>query len=57
MINILDNDPEYIIVKDVKGCKGGSTLFNLSYCEENGVPYIVLIILNVFFKKVESIVI
>ena len=41
MINILDIDPEYVIVNDFEGCKDGSILFNLSYCGENGVPYIV----------------
>ena len=41
MINILDIEHEYFMVNDFKGCKDGSILFNLSYSDENGVPYIV----------------
>ena len=41
MVNILDIDPEYFMVNDFKGCKDGSILFNLSYCEENGVIHII----------------
>ena len=33
MVNILDINPEYIIVNDFKGCKDGSVLFNLCYSE------------------------
>ena len=44
MVNILDIAPECFIVNDFKGCKNGSIIFNLSYCEENYVSHIFLII-------------
>ena len=41
MINILDVEPEYIMVNDFKGCKDGSILFNLCYSDEINVLHIV----------------
>ena len=41
MVNILDIKPEYFTINDFKGCKDGSILFNLCYCEENSVLHIV----------------
>ena len=41
MVNILDSEPEYFMINDFKGCKDGSTLFNLCHCSENKVPHIV----------------
>ena len=51
MINILDIDPEYIMVNDFKGCKDGSILFNLCYSDENGVPHIVFNNTECIFRK------
>ena len=41
MINVLDVEPEYIMVNDFKGCKDGSILFNLCYSDEINVLHIV----------------
>ena len=46
MVNILDIEPEYLLVNDFKGCKDGSILFN-----------VYIVILNVFSENVESTVI
>ena len=51
MINILDIDPEYIMVNDFKGYKDGPVLFNLCYFDENGVPHIVFNNIECIFKK------
>ena len=41
MVNILDIEPEYLMINDFKGCKDGSIIFNVYYCEENSVPHTV----------------
>ena len=41
--NINDFDPEPLLVNDFKSNKDRSIVFNMSYCEENNVPHIVLI--------------
>ena len=51
MVNILDIEPEYFMVNDSKGCKDGSIMFNLCYCEENGVPHIVFNNIECIFRK------
>ena len=51
MVNILDIDPEYIMVNDFKGCKDGSILLSLCYAEENGVLHIVFNNIECIFKK------
>ena len=51
MINILEINPEYIMVNDFKGCKDGSILFNLCYSDENSVPHIVFYNIECIFKK------
>ena len=48
MINILDNDPEYIMVSDFKGCKDGSILSNLCYSDDINV-------LNIVFNNTDCI--
>ena len=35
MVNILDIQPECFLVNDFEGCKDGSAIFNICYCEEN----------------------
>ena len=42
MTNINDLVPEFLLVNDFKSSKDGSILFNMSYCEKNNVPHIVL---------------
>ena len=51
MINISDIEPEYFMVNDFKGCKDGSILFNLCYCEENCAPHIVFNNIECIFRK------
>ena len=51
MVNILDIQPEYFMVNDFKGCKDGSTIFNLCYCEENSVPHIIFNNIECIFLK------
>ena len=52
MVNILDIKPEYFMINDFKGIKG-STIFNLSYCEENCVPQVVFNNIECIFRKSE----
>ena len=51
MTNINDFDPEFLRINDFKGCKDGSTLFNLCYCEENNVSHIVFNNIECIFRK------
>ena len=51
MVNILDIEPEYFFINDFKGCKDGSLLFNLWYCEENIVLHIVFDNIGCIFRK------
>ena len=51
MVNILDIKPEYFMVNDFKGCRGGSIVFNICYCEENCVPNIVFNNIGCIFRK------
>ena len=51
MTNINDFDPEFLLVNDFKSSKDGSILFNMSYCEENNVPHIVLNNIECIFRK------
>ena len=39
------------MVNNFKGCKDGSILFNLYYCEENGVPHILFNNTECIFRK------
>ena len=51
MINILDIEPKYFMVNGFKGCKDGSILFNLGYCEENSVSHTVFNNIQGIFRK------
>ena len=51
MTNINDIDPEFFLINDFRSSKDGSVLFNLSYCEENSVPYIVFNNTECIFRK------
>ena len=51
MTNIDDFDPEFLLVNDFKSSKDGSILFNMSYCEENNVSYIVFNNIECIFRK------
>ena len=51
MTNIDEIDPEFFLVNDFKGCKDGSIVFNMAYCEENNVPLIVFNNIECIFRK------
>ena len=51
IVNILDIQPEYFMVNNFKGCKDGSIVFNLCYCEKSCVPHIVFNNIGCIFKK------
>ena len=51
MVNILDIQPEYFLINDFKGCKDGSTIFNVYYCEENIVPHVAFNNIECIFRK------
>ena len=51
MVNILDTEPEYFMINDFKGCKDGSTIFNLCYFSEDNVPHIVFNNIECIFRK------
>ena len=51
MVNILDIEPEYFMINDFEGCRDGSTLFNLFYCSEDSVLYIVFNTIECIFRK------
>ena len=51
MVDILDIEPEYSMINDFKGCKDGSTLFNLCYSDETVVPHIIFNNIDCIFKK------
>ena len=51
MVNILDIEPEYFIINDFKGCRDGSILLNIAYCEKDSVPYIVFNNIECIFRK------
>ena len=33
MVNILDIEADYFMINNFKGCKDGSTIFSVYYCE------------------------
>ena len=39
------------MINDFKGCKDGSTIFNVYYCEENSVPHTVFNSIEGIFRK------
>ena len=51
MVNILDIEREYFMGNGFKGCKYGSTIFNLCYCSEGSVPHIVFNNVECIFRK------
>ena len=56
-INILDIEPEYIMINDFKGCKDGSILFNLCHSDKINVLHIVFNNIECISKKKAYVVI
>ena len=48
MTNINNSDPKLLLINEIKTVNSGSTMFEISYCEESNTPYIV-------FNNVECI--
>ena len=53
MTNTNDFDPKLLLINEIKTFKSGSTLFEISYCEENNTPYVVFNNIECIFKKSE----
>ena len=51
MVNILDIEPEYLMINDFKSCKDDVTFFNVCYCEENSVLHVVFNNIEGIFRK------
>ena len=51
MVNILDIEPEYLMINDFKSCKDDATFFNVCYCEENSVLHVVFNNIEGIFRK------
>ena len=51
MVNILDIDPEYLMVSNVKECTDGTILHNLCYSDKTGVPHIAFNNIDCCFLK------
>ena len=51
VVNILNIEPEHFMFNGFKGCKDGSTIFNLCYGSEGSVPRIVFNNIECIFRK------
>ena len=52
MTNINDFDPKLLLINEITTFNSGSTMFEISYCEENNVPYIVFNNIERIFRKI-----
>ena len=51
MTNINDFDPKLLLINETKTFKSRSTMFEISYCEENNTPYVVFDNIECVFIK------
>ena len=51
MVNILDIDPECLMVGNGKECTNGTMLYNIYYSDKTGVPHIVFNNIDCYFFK------
>ena len=51
MTNINDFDPKLLLTNEIITFNCGSTMFEISYCEESNTPFLVLNDRVCFFKK------
>ena len=49
--NINDFDPKLLLINDITTFSSGSTMFEISYCEEMNIPYIVFNDIECIFRK------
>ena len=51
MANINDFDPKLLLINEIATFSSGSTMFEISYCEEMNTPYIVFNDTECIFRK------
>ena len=51
MTNINNFDPKLLLINEIKTFNSGSTMFEISYCEESNTPYIVFNDIECIFRK------
>ena len=51
MTNINDFDPKLLLIKEITTFSSGSTIFEISCCEENNVLYLVFSNIECIFRK------
>ena len=51
MTNINNFDPKLLLINEITTFKSGSTMFEISYCEESNTPYIVFNDIECVFRK------
>ena len=49
--NSNDSGPKFLLINDFKSSKDGSILFNVNYCEENNLLYMVFNNIECIFRK------
>ena len=51
MTNVNDFDPKLLLINEITTFSSGSTMFEISYCEESNTPYIVFNDIACVFRK------
>ena len=51
MTNVNDFDPKLLLINEITTLNSGSTMFEISYCEESNTPYIVFNNIECIFRK------
>ena len=51
MTNVNDFDPKLLLINEITTLNSGSTMFEISYCEESNTPYIVFNNIESIFRK------
>ena len=51
MTNINNFDPKLLLINEISVFNSGSTMYEISYCEESNTPYIVFNNIEIIFRK------
>ena len=51
MTNVNDFDPKLLLINEITTFNSGSTMFEISYCEESNTPCIVFSSIECIFRK------
>ena len=51
MKNSNNFDPRLLLINEITTFSSGSTMFDINYCEENNVPYVVFNNIGCIFRK------